>query len=121
MKNCAELEVDLATPLFCPACGKVIFGEGDDGTKCRHVIFTFVSELGEFFDVSAKYQEIIEKIEDGEDVFDFLEEARKQINKPSILFLSVSSSGMACGPVSSTASVAIDFDLSESSEDKDGK
>ena len=110
MNNFAELETSEVTAIFCPVCGQLIMGE-DEGDKCKHVMFTYIDVVGEFLDVAPKYKEILEKIEEDEDIRNPFAKAVEQIKEPGVLFLSLTSSGIACGPVSSTACVAVDFNV----------
>jgi hypothetical protein len=110
MSNFAKLEINEANAIFCPVCGHLIMGE-DEGDKCKHVMFTYIDVVGEFLDVAPKYKEILRKIEEDEDVSDPFGEAVEKIKEPGVLFLSLTTSGVACGPVSSTACVAINFDI----------
>ena len=97
-----------APPVFCPACGKGIFTE-DAGSLCEHVIFTYCED---FDYVAPAYENMISDIEaETEDAGGTIgpEAFFARLTAKSVLKLSITFGGMACGPVWYSAYAAIDF------------
>lgn len=96
--------------LYCPMCGKPVHGENID-PSCQHILFTYLDAAGGFMYVKPEVAKIVDKISDdeNEDSEDLLKKLMKKINRKSAMCLSVTSSGMAGGPVSYTTYVGIDF------------
>ena len=98
--------------VFCPACGKEVTV---DGETCDHVAFTYLYEIGKFAElaphIEAEYGEELKEIEQKER--DSVEEALELIDIDSLLCMTVTTSGVACGPASSTYSAAFDYKPSE--------
>lgn len=103
-----RIEAELDAPLHCPVCGQNVIDQEDDPT-CPHILFTH-------FDGFGYVKPSIEKLKDEaeaeeEDSDEYLPEILIQkINIPTAACFVVSSSGMACGPVTYTNYVAIDFE-----------
>ena len=98
--------------VYCPVCGQALYTQKEDATSCEHVVFSYLPDIGEF-DYVASYLEaqvdsIMEQAEDDKDrePVDILLE---QLDSTSILCFSITTSGVACGPTSSTVYVAVDF------------
>ncbi len=115
-------------PFYCPVCGKVIFDEGSDGVFCEHVIFAFLPEYEGLDPVPdhilkaareqakekfiAKYKEELGSDMDYLSELDFddlVELLSNAIESPSTFMMTLTTSGFACGPCSTTVIVAVDF------------
>ena len=97
--------------IYCPVCGTPIYAEGRS-PSCGHVVFTYITEIGDFDHVSphmeAQVATIRERAEDDEHL-DPVSTLLGQMDSTSILCFSVTTTGVACGPTSSTVYVAVDF------------
>ena len=112
MTNRVNLDLPSGTPfeeLFCPACGAKLMSEDGVGA-CRHLAYVYWDELGEFEQVAPQIEGALRTALDDEDADDHpVNLVAVQLASKPILHLSVETSGMACGPVSSTLYVGIDF------------
>lgn len=96
-----------AVSLHCPACGAVAMDEAHFAeTPCKHLIFAFLDEVGDFSYIAPELEKLLEKLSDDEDQVDGL---CKRIKSKTAICLGVTTSGMACGPVSSTAWLGFDL------------
>ena len=98
--------------VYCPVCGQALYTQKADATSCAHVVFSYLPDIAEF-DYIAPYLEaqvdsIMEQVEDDEDI-DPVDMLLEQLESTSILCFSITTSGVACGPTSSTVYVAVDF------------
>lgn len=96
--------------VICPVCDQVItdFDEGISD-PCEHVILSYVDMLsGEFVHVGAGAEKIAEKMlviyeeDDDADLIDQMEAYVRENDGYDVI--SLTTSGLACGPVSSTES-----------------
>ena len=98
--------------VYCPVCGQALYTQKEDATSCEQVVFSYLADIGEFDYVAshleAQVNSIMEKAEDDEDA-DPVDILLEQLESTSILFFSITTSGVACGPTSSTVYVAVDF------------
>tara|TARA_Y100000310_G_C20636826_1_gene791623 strand:+ start:1562 stop:1900 length:339 start_codon:yes stop_codon:yes gene_type:complete len=104
MQRIAEIN-DLPDELYCPACGKPILPRPME--PCEHLLFVYLE--GVCYDptgIGEKFEEILlDDDSDGEP-----QTALEKVDLPETAFvLSITSYGMACGPVSST--ILYCFDL----------
>ena len=97
--------------IYCPVCGTPIYAEGKS-PSCEHVVFTYITEIGDFDHVAAHMEArvaaIRERAEEDENL-DPVSTLLGQMESTSILCFSVTTSGVACGPTASTVYVAVDF------------
>ena len=99
---------------FCPACGAAIFESGEPfEPECPHVEWAIFEGEFEFTTPAVEAQiEILEearqKLEDGDD-FDRFDELLKIWRGNKRMVFNITSEGMACGPVSETLSVGMNF------------
>ena len=109
-----DLDIDDDFNFFCPITGTQILGpdffEPSDAT-----VFTFSPEAGDFDSISEPYKaiwdEITEKYEEEEFGDELWERFCKRLTEehPNLLLFGFTTHGIACGPVSNTIYVAIDF------------
>lgn len=105
--------------LFCPACGKQTV-DSEDGLVqplCSHVEFLYLTDMGEFEYIKETVKDILEKERQaGEAEEDGKEEDRDEMSDYELLknamsrdstfvIFELNTSGMACGPVASTACI----------------
>lgn len=109
----ADVELPFGVPfsaLFCPACGAQILGV-EEHEPCAHVLYVFLSDVGYPTYVAPDLETELPDPEEDEDA-EFLEQVERILTargaKPA-LALSVTSGGMACGPVWLTVYVGFDF------------
>lgn len=112
--NLFELDIDDSFSFFCPVTGLQILGP-DFFHPSAATVFTFSPEAGDFESIDEPYKAIWDEVEDqfGEDEFgsDLWNRFCARLGKehPELLVFGFTSHGMACGPVSNTIYVAIDF------------
>ena len=112
--NSFDLDIDDDFNFFCPITGTQILGpdffEPSDAT-----VFTFSPEAGDFDSISEPYKAIWDVIGEkyGEEEFgdELWERFCKRLTEehPNLLLFGFTTHGIACGPVSNTIYVAIDF------------
>ena len=112
MTNRASLELPVGAlfdALHCPVCGVKLLSPDGEG-ECPHLAYTYFDEVGEFTSVAPHLEEVLSAVLDDEEADEHpVDLAATKIQAKSILHLSVETSGMACGPVSSTVYLGIDF------------
>ena len=112
--NLFELDIDDSFNFFCPITGSQILGP-DYFHPSDATVFTFSPEAGDFDSIDEPYKAIWDGIEArcGEEAFRcelwkrFCD--RLSAEYPNVLVFGFTSHGFACGPVSNTIYVAIDF------------
>ena len=113
-----ELEIDDSFDFFCPVTGAQILGP-DFFHPSPATVFTFSPEAGDFDSIDEHYRAIWDDIEDrfGEEEFgdELWKRFCRQLNEqyPNLLVFGFTSHGFACGPVSNTIYIAIDFAYGE--------
>jgi hypothetical protein len=92
----------------CPVCGAEVFSEDGEptGDPCQHVLFSWIDEVGEFYNAADEVKPILEDDENWLSPSD--EEFLSRCPDTAVLF-ALESSGIACGPVSFTVIHAIKF------------
>lgn len=122
--------------VHCPVCGKTWWAQDVEFESCEHLLFGYVIEAGCFEYITDEFQDFIEteakniiatmrinipkeNVEDElnleeidiEDELDceLLEQVLEKYNSSSAFTLSLTTNGIACGPISSTLYVGIDF------------
>lgn len=109
-----ELDVDDSFNFYCPITGLQILGP-DFFHPSDATAFTFSPEAGDFESIDEPYKVIWEEIEsqygDEEFASDLWDRFCKRLADefPQILVFGFTTHGIACGPVSNTIFVAIDF------------
>jgi hypothetical protein len=103
---------------YCPACGKPILEpeEPFEAPKCQHLEWIYLDGLGEFVFTAPVVQERIDKLSEeaeGDDDFDLYEELQKTWASSTKVVFSVTTGGMACGPIWDTARYGLNFVLDE--------
>lgn len=100
------------TKFCCPACGKEVFTEdGGPALKpCEHVLFSWISEVGEIYNPSAQVQRLMDESEARDEMppSPYDDELVDALPDNAVLF-ALTEHGMACGPVSLTVVHAINF------------
>jgi hypothetical protein len=112
--NLFELDIDDSFDFFCPMTGEQILGP-DFFHPSAATVFTFSPEASDFESIAEPFKTIWDEIESlyGEDEFGtdlwdrFCERLAKEF--PNVLVFGFTTHGIACGPVSNTIFVAIDF------------
>jgi hypothetical protein len=112
--NSFDLDIDDDFNFFCPITGTQILGpdffEPSDAT-----VFTFSPEAGDFDSISEPYKSIWDEITEKHGEEEFGDELWERFCKrlaeehPNLLLFGFTTHGIACGPVSNTIYVAIDF------------
>lgn len=123
-----ELELD-AMHFHCPATGKQVLCMDAAMEPSAATKFVFVHEAG-IMDFAAPgieelYDEVCEAVEDSEDDVlasrdpyeVFLEKLGEAKDRESWVVFSITTCGLACGPVSSTVDVCIDMNYLEETQD----
>jgi hypothetical protein len=124
----AEVEVPSdCGELYCPACGRLIVdGKEKKRRNCKHLVFAYLDIVQEFTYVAPAYKTVAKAARKAYEADDDVDQIRYVLDRidarkqASILCFAATSSGMCCGPCSSTLCVAIDFDP-EGDEDVKGK
>jgi len=106
--------------LFCPACGAQIVGleMTYETAPCPHLDWIYVEEVGEFLYASPAVQNNLdqwesEALEDEEDEQLPIEKLVTEWSAPTKAHIAITTRGIACGPVSSTLQLGINFLLDE--------
>lgn len=106
---------------FCPVTGHPIVGpehfEPSDATA-----FVYLDEVGDFEHIQDRFAKINEKVNTEEAMEEDPFEQFKRFcdaleDMPSIVVFSLTTMGMACGPVSSTVHIGIDMNYGSKEED----
>lgn len=107
--------IDLAVPpsfcdLYCPVCGSLICGKAEKKghVPCKHVLFLHIDIVG-FVHTAPNCQQAVSEAEEADDPIQFVLDHLDAGRQSSTLCFSTTSDGVACGPCSCTACVAIDF------------
>ena len=90
----------------------MIHGKNEDPERCKHVVFSYIDEIGDFAHVAPGIEGIVaEAMEraraENEDPVEFV---LSRLESTSILCWSMTVEGMTCGPYSITCNVAVDFE-----------
>lgn len=94
--------------LHCPACGKAMMDDEQTAENpCEHLAFVYLGEIPDFSYVSPKLTKLAESALDSDDP---VKEASKKLDEKTSVVFQVETSGVACGPVSSTAVLAFVFE-----------
>lgn len=126
--NLFELDIDDSFDFYCPVTGSQILGP-EFFHPSPATVFTFSPEAGDFDSIDEPYKAIWDSIEEqfGEEEFgnELWSRFCKRLGKehPNLLVFGFTSHGIACGPVSNTIYVAIDFAYGaegDEEEDDDG-
>lgn len=100
--------------LYCPVCGKPILVSGDsfEAPQCQHVEWVYLDSLSKFIYFGTMAGAILEalskKMEDVDDL-DLREEFQEIWGGSTKMVLSVTTGGMACGPVWDTVRFGFNF------------
>jgi len=102
---------------FCPVTGTRILGAGEGFIPSAAAKGSWYSEIIEEPEICdsklrSLWDSYVEK-QDQDDEFYDANEFFTAINEPTWVAFEITTSGMACGPVSSTAWVVIDMDAAE--------
>ena len=100
--------------LFCPATGQVICSPTEMNEKAKSLRGFWISEvLDEPVIPDPKLKKVWAKLVRGVDLVDrtSLEKLLREYPEPNWCTFEVSTSGMACGPVSTTAWFVLDLDV----------
>lgn len=118
--NCVHYELPdgmESLNVFCPACGvQALTSEPEayiDQPSCQHVKFLYVGLAGKFEYIVPNVQNQLSVLRRESQSDDFLSdyELLQQLLKDDrrILVIEISTSGMTCGPMSSTVSIGFDI------------
>lgn len=112
MGKVVDLEWYGDPPVFyCPVCGTAAVTEdGPNDEWCSHIKFLYVE--GEFSFNDKGYENLLtdEDFEESEDDdIDIVERLMQKVNSDSALALNLTTTGMACGPVSMTVTFGVEF------------
>jgi len=112
--NIYELDIDDSFNFFCPITGTQILGP-DFFEPSEATVFSFSPEACDFDSISEPYRSIWDAVarKHGEDDFgnELWNRFCKRLAKehPNLLIFGFTTRGIACGPVSNTIYIAIDF------------
>ena len=120
-----EIDIDDSFNFYCPITGSQILGS-DFYNPSAATAFTFSPEAGDFESIEEPYRTIWDEIDTvyGEDEFGadlwsrFCERLHQEF--PSVVVFGFTTHGMACGPVSITIFIAIDFAYGSDGEEDEG-
>ena len=123
---------------FCPVTGEQICGDEVANPDVTSVRFIYLPEVGDFETIDPDLEVIADQIREDlaakeeadedfcEEFFDVFKEAlKKDEANESLVIYSISTSGIACGPVGQTVHIAIDMDyevedeIDEDAEEED--
>ena len=122
-----EAELDLPhNNFFCPVTGQQITGDDFANPEVPSIRFIYLPEVGEFETIHPDLEVIADQIQEEiakkeeedegfcEEFFDLFKEAlKKDKANDSLVIYSITTSGIACGPVSETVHIGIDMDYEE--------
>ena len=111
--KCIEFDIDHSFEFFCPITGTPILGQ-DSFERSEAMAFAYCPEAGcveSCDDTAAKLWEEMEEKEAESCDFDAWEQFKEKMaaDNPYLVLFGFTSYGMACGPVSNTIYVCIDF------------
>ena len=106
--------------LFCPGCGAKIVGQEVDyeSAPCPHVDWVYLGEIGEFLFVTPTVRKQLDQFEaeaeaSGEEDELLIDRLDAAWQEPTKAHIAITTRGMACGPVSSTIQLGLNFALEE--------
>jgi hypothetical protein len=102
-----ELEFEGIGDVYCPVCGRKVYGEG--GEVCPHVLF--IMEDGELAYAQDWLLAICEKLAEGCDYTDLV-----NLAPSGSVIVAMSETGIACGPIS--YEVIVGFEVPPGEESK---
>ena len=119
-----EVELDLShNNFFCPVTGQQITGDDFANPEVPSIRFIYLPEIEDFETIHPDLKPLADRIrkkiaakqekdEDYcEEFFDLFKEALKKAKaNRSLVIYSITTSGIACGPVSETIHIGIDMD-----------
>ncbi len=119
-----EVQLNLShNNFYCPVTGQQICGDEEANPKVPSIRFIYIPEVGEFETIHPDLETLADQIrnelaakeEEDEDFceefFDVFKEAlKKDEANDSLVIYSITTSGIACGPVSETIHIGIDMD-----------
>jgi rubredoxin len=95
----------------CPVCGAVLVPDREG--PCCHVAYMYSDDAYGFFNVATQYKGMVNHVmgefEDSDWEMNPAERMIELVRSNSMIHIAVETSGMACGPVSSTLYVGIEF------------
>ena len=107
MSKLLELTLDVFEELYCPVCGKQVFPMDK---ICEHVLFIYSHSLGECVHGEETWGKKIESMLDTTECIT-VEELFENFETPDTSFiLTITTSGMGCGPCSNTDYICFDFE-----------
>jgi hypothetical protein len=119
-----EIDIDIGFSFFCPMTGEVISSPEAFGPSSA-TAFILSPEVDEFDFLSPELEHVWQEVKatHGEALpwELFGEFCKKLEGHDNLVLFSLTSSGIACGPVSSTIHICIDFAYLASEHDEDGE
>jgi len=112
--NVLEIDIDESFHFYCPKTGKLILGP-DYFDASEATAFCFSPEAGDFDSIAEEYQSLWQKTEVQHGEAEFGDELFRRFctallgEHPNLVIFGFTSHGIACGPVSNTIYVCIDF------------
>lgn len=95
----------------CPACGEPVFICGEPALECcPHVMFSWIDMVGDYYNVSKSFRQIIKQYEDSDELEPGAcdTELLDKLPENAVAF-AFTEKGLACGPVSTTVVHCIEF------------
>ena len=122
-----DMDLDMGYSFFCPVTGKQIIGP-EHFEASPATAFVFSADANDFDHLASELQPIWDAILDGEDEDDEdfdgdqFETFREKVkDMPNLVLFGLTSHGIACGPVSSTVFIAIDFAYTGEESEEQGE
>ncbi len=114
-----ELPMGADPNVHCPICGGQVLGPDESGVceinVCPHLVFVHVGMANKFEYQSEEFMQRMSTVDEYDELNDDLREFVRALEYDErLLALEITTSGMACGPVSSTDVFAFDYGLVES-------
>lgn len=116
------VQLDLAHDnFFCPVTGQAILRGEEAFHASPATVFCYVDEVDEFETISEEAKSIFDTLEIDEDedsTDEIFEKFAKMYSDNNVVCFVITTSGMACGPVSSTVRIGIqmNYDMGKNND-----
>lgn len=109
-----SVELDLSHHnFFCPITGQAILSD-EHFEPSEATLFAFLDDVGDFVFIRSDLETKCQQLEKDDDttIDQFLCELLESVDSANLVCYSITTRGIACGPVSSTIRIAVDMDHS---------
>jgi hypothetical protein len=110
-----ELELDHDN-FYCPVTGQYIMGDGviEGFSPSEAVLFCYLNEIGDFEytkpGIKDLFENCLKETEDDElEAYDLMIQKINETESKNLVCFEITTSGMACGPMSTTLKVCFDM------------